>query len=182
MLSCLVYHWRRNLKEYCGLSLAPGKWSCWPGFVFPISYFSMIQLAWRSGETLSARTLVSCLTAWGLAAKSPWQLGFLAFWFFLVRIWSCNKAQPLLSWQFPESAPFHLHFLHWFWQVILYMKPQLKVVCDAALKGSLWEWKRSQQQAKETLEVEHREAMFLVVTSSSAMWLPLLGLSCLLPK
>lgn len=58
-------------------------------------------------------TLVSCLMAWGLAAKLSGQLRFLTFWLFLVRIWSCNEVQPLLSWKFPVSAPFRLHLLHW---------------------------------------------------------------------
>lgn len=121
----------------------PGKWSTWPGFVFPISWFRMIQLAWSSSGTLSARTLVSCLMAWGLAAKSPWQPGFLASGFSLSSS-GCEIKRSLCSLGSFQCLP---HFTCMdsagFWQVTLCMKPQLKAVSNEALTGSLWEWKRS---------------------------------------
>jgi hypothetical protein len=103
---------RRNLSEYCGMSLAPGKWSSWPGFIF-LPRIS-IWFIWPEALVQSSLpwTLVFCLMAWVFAAKTPGQLRFLASWLFLVRIWSCNEAQPLLSWHFLVSASFHLHLFH----------------------------------------------------------------------
>ena len=48
-----------------------------------------------------------------------------------------------------------------FWQVTLYVRPQLKLKSEEVLKSSLWEWESSNKQT-----IEHLGTLFLVVMSS----------------
>lgn len=104
-------------------------------------------------------TLLSCLMAWGLAAKLSGQLRFLTFWLFLVRIWSCNEVQPLLSWKFPVSAPFHLHLLHW----LLTGHSLHETTVKIRIRGDSLGMKKKPIINKQTLGVEQLGTMDLVI-------------------